>query len=52
MKSLFAAGFQIRAGWINNVTNYESEMLKSYYMTLIKHLLRTKSDNHALSIQS
>jgi hypothetical protein len=33
-KSLYAAGFQIRAGWIDDVTDYESEMLKSYCMVL------------------
>lgn len=33
-KSLFAAGFQIRAGWIDDVTDCESEILKSYCMTL------------------
>lgn len=34
-KSLFAAGFQIRAGWIDDVTDHESEMLKSYCMTCL-----------------
>ncbi|PLB46157.1 taurine catabolism dioxygenase TauD, TfdA family protein [Aspergillus steynii IBT 23096] len=43
-KSLFAAGFQIRAGWIDDVTEYESEMLKSYFLKLI-------SENHDLQVR-
>ncbi|KAJ5155718.1 alpha-ketoglutarate-dependent sulfonate dioxygenase [Penicillium capsulatum] len=43
-KSLFAAGFQIRAGWIDDVTDYESEMLKSYFLKLI-------SENHDLQVR-
>ncbi|KAL3467838.1 hypothetical protein BJX64DRAFT_299102 [Aspergillus heterothallicus] len=41
---LFAAGFQIRAGWIDEVTDYESEMLKSYFLKLI-------SENHDLQVR-
>ncbi len=29
-KSLFGAGHQIEAGWINGVTERESEILKAY----------------------
>ncbi|KAL3480806.1 taurine catabolism dioxygenase TauD, TfdA family protein [Aspergillus californicus] len=43
-KSLFAGGFQIRAGWIDDVTDYESEMLKSYFLKLI-------SENHDLQVR-
>ncbi|OGM48528.1 taurine catabolism dioxygenase TauD [Aspergillus bombycis] len=43
-KSLFAAGFQVRAGWIDGVTDFESEMLKSYFLKLI-------SENHDLQVR-
>jgi alpha-ketoglutarate-dependent taurine dioxygenase len=43
-KSLYAAGFQIRAGWIDDVTDYESEMLKSYFLKLI-------AENHDLQVR-
>ncbi|KAL4922397.1 taurine catabolism dioxygenase TauD, TfdA family protein [Aspergillus aurantiobrunneus] len=42
-KSLFAAGFQVRAGWIDDVTDFESETLKSYFLKLI-------SENHDLQV--
>jgi len=29
-KSLFGAGHQVRAGWINEITERESEILKDY----------------------
>lgn len=31
-KSLFTGGFQTKAGWIDDVTEYESEMMKDYCM--------------------
>ena len=35
-KSLFAIGGQVRAGWINDVTERESEILKNYCKSIVK----------------
>jgi len=35
-KSLFAIGGQVRAGWINDVTERESEILKNYCRYIVK----------------
>ena len=43
-KSLFAAGLQINAGWINGVAPRESDMLKRYF-------LDTVSQNHDLQVR-
>ncbi|KFY36046.1 hypothetical protein V494_05360 [Pseudogymnoascus sp. VKM F-4513 (FW-928)] len=43
-KSLFAAGHQVSAGWINDVTERESEILKAYFLELI-------AGNHDLQVR-
>ncbi|KAK1756633.1 alpha-ketoglutarate-dependent sulfonate dioxygenase [Echria macrotheca] len=43
-KSLFGAGHQVKAGWINGVTERESEILKSYFYQLIV-------ENHDLQVR-
>ncbi|CAM1500828.1 Fc.00g099900.m01.CDS01 [Cosmosporella sp. VM-42] len=43
-KSLFGAGHQVEAGWINGVTPRESEILKAYFLQLI-------TDNHDLQVR-
>lgn len=43
-KSLFGAGHQVHAGWINGVTERESEILKAYFYQLI-------SENHDLQVR-
>ncbi|KAK6369497.1 uncharacterized protein PV06_10828 [Exophiala oligosperma] len=43
-KSLFGAGHQIAAGWIDNVTPRESEILKEYFLQLI-------TENHDLQVR-
>ena len=34
-KSLFSAGRLLEKGWINEVTDYESEIIKAYFLRLI-----------------
>ncbi|KAH8812819.1 hypothetical protein F5884DRAFT_843929 [Xylogone sp. PMI_703] len=43
-KSLFAAGHQIHSGWIDGVTETESDLIKSYFLKLI-------SENHDLQVR-
>ncbi|KAK1770773.1 alpha-ketoglutarate-dependent sulfonate dioxygenase [Phialemonium atrogriseum] len=43
-KSLFGAGHQVAAGWINGVTERESEVLKAYFLQLI-------AENHDLQVR-
>ncbi|EPE04241.1 hypothetical protein F503_04756 [Ophiostoma piceae UAMH 11346] len=43
-KSLFAAGHQVEAGWINGVSARESDILKAYFLQLI-------TDNHDLQVR-
>lgn len=43
-KSLFGAGHQVHAGWIDNVTETESEVIKDYFNKLI-------SENHDLQVR-
>ncbi|TVY15827.1 putative alpha-ketoglutarate-dependent sulfonate dioxygenase [Lachnellula arida] len=43
-KSLFGAGHQVHAGWIDNVTETESEVIKAYFLKLI-------ADNHDLQVR-
>jgi len=43
-KSLYGAGHQIRAGWINDVTDHESEIIKTYFLQLI-------AENHDLQVR-
>ncbi|KAK3986752.1 alpha-ketoglutarate-dependent sulfonate dioxygenase [Cladorrhinum sp. PSN332] len=43
-KSLFGAGHQVAAGWINDVTERESEILKQYFTQLI-------TENHDLQVR-
>ncbi|KAL4780621.1 hypothetical protein BJX76DRAFT_360675 [Aspergillus varians] len=43
-KSLFGAAGQVRAGWIEGVTQRESEILKKYFLQLI-------SENHDLQVR-
>ncbi|RMZ75382.1 hypothetical protein DV737_g5319, partial [Chaetothyriales sp. CBS 132003] len=43
-KSLFGAGHQVHKGWIDNVTEYESELLKAYFNKLI-------AENHDLQVR-
>ncbi|PVH83959.1 taurine catabolism dioxygenase [Cadophora sp. DSE1049] len=40
-KSLFGAGHQVHAGWIDNVTEIESEVIKAYFLKVI-------AENHDL----
>ncbi|PMD29623.1 taurine catabolism dioxygenase [Hyaloscypha variabilis F] len=43
-KSLFGAGHQVHAGWIDNVTETESEVIKAYFLKLI-------AENHDLQVR-
>jgi len=43
-KSLFGAGHQVHAGWIDNVTETESEVIKGYFNRLI-------AENHDLQVR-
>ncbi|KAK3358763.1 hypothetical protein B0T25DRAFT_74498 [Lasiosphaeria hispida] len=43
-KSLFGAGHQVEAGWINDVTERESQVLKAYFLQLI-------TENHDLQVR-
>ncbi|KAK3681331.1 hypothetical protein B0T22DRAFT_531235 [Podospora appendiculata] len=43
-KSLFGAGQQVEAGWINGVTERESQILKEYFKQLI-------AENHDLQVR-
>ncbi|KAF2497150.1 taurine catabolism dioxygenase [Lophium mytilinum] len=43
-KSLFGAGHQVHAGWIDNVTETESEVIKEYFNRLIH-------ENHDLQVR-
>ncbi|KAH6686777.1 hypothetical protein F5X68DRAFT_134700 [Plectosphaerella plurivora] len=43
-KSLFGAAGQVHAGWINGVTERESDVLKAYFLQLI-------TDNHDLQVR-
>ncbi|TVY58629.1 putative alpha-ketoglutarate-dependent sulfonate dioxygenase [Lachnellula cervina] len=43
-KSLFGAGHQVHAGWIDNVTETESEVIKAYFLKII-------ADNHDLQVR-
>jgi alpha-ketoglutarate-dependent taurine dioxygenase len=43
-KSLFGAGHQVHAGWIDDVTDRESEVLKAYFLQLI-------TENHDLQVR-
>ncbi|EXJ80743.1 hypothetical protein A1O3_07027 [Capronia epimyces CBS 606.96] len=43
-KGIFVAGEQIKPGWINGVTDRESEILKDYFLQLI-------TDNHDLQVR-
>jgi len=43
-KSLFGAGHQIYAGWIDGVTERESEIIKDYFLQLI-------TENHDLQVR-
>ncbi|KAM0323961.1 hypothetical protein ACHAQA_008543 [Verticillium albo-atrum] len=43
-KSLFGAAHQVEAGWINDVTERESEILKAYFLQLI-------TENHDLQVR-
>ncbi|KAH6670430.1 hypothetical protein B0J14DRAFT_670766 [Halenospora varia] len=43
-KSLFGAGHQVHAGWIDNVTETESEVIKAYFNRLI-------TENHDLQVR-
>jgi hypothetical protein len=57
-KSLFGAGHQIHAGWIDNVTETESEVIKAYCMlshpkqqassALTDTVLKIIAENHDL----
>ncbi|OCK74648.1 taurine catabolism dioxygenase, partial [Lepidopterella palustris CBS 459.81] len=42
--SLFGAGYQVHAGWIDNVTETESEVIKAYFNRLI-------AENHDLQVR-
>ncbi|KAI1082720.1 taurine catabolism dioxygenase [Whalleya microplaca] len=43
-KSLFGAAHQVEAGWINDVTDRESQILKAYFLQLI-------AENHDLQVR-
>jgi len=43
-KSLFGAGHQIHSGWIDNVTETESEVIKAYFLKLV-------AENHDLQVR-
>jgi len=43
-KSLFGAGHQVEAGWIDGVTERESEIIKDYFLQLI-------AENHDLQVR-
>jgi alpha-ketoglutarate-dependent taurine dioxygenase len=43
-KSLFAAGGQVKNGWIDDVTPRESEILKDYFLQVV-------SNNHDLQVR-
>ncbi|KAF2395493.1 alpha-ketoglutarate-dependent sulfonate dioxygenase [Trichodelitschia bisporula] len=43
-KSLFGAGHQVHAGWIDGVTTRESEILKAYFVQII-------AENHDLQVR-
>ncbi|TVY42614.1 putative alpha-ketoglutarate-dependent sulfonate dioxygenase [Lachnellula occidentalis] len=43
-KSLFGAGHQVYAGWVDNVTETESEVIKAYFLKLI-------AENHDLQVR-
>ncbi|EFX01815.1 alpha-ketoglutarate-dependent sulfonate dioxygenase [Grosmannia clavigera kw1407] len=43
-KSLFGAGHQVDAGWINGVSERESDILKAYFLQLI-------TENHDLQVR-
>ncbi|TVY34317.1 putative alpha-ketoglutarate-dependent sulfonate dioxygenase [Lachnellula subtilissima] len=43
-KSLFGAGHQVYAGWVDNVTETESEVIKAYFLKLI-------TENHDLQVR-
>ncbi|KAH7379850.1 hypothetical protein BKA64DRAFT_736505 [Cadophora sp. MPI-SDFR-AT-0126] len=43
-KSLFGAGHQVHAGWIDNVTETESEVIKAYFLKVI-------AENHDLQVR-
>ncbi|KAK0113462.1 hypothetical protein ONS95_013720 [Cadophora gregata] len=43
-KSLFGAGHQVHAGWIDNVTETESEVIKAYFLKII-------AENHDLQVR-
>lgn len=43
-KSLFAAGGQVKHGWIDDVTPHESEILKEYFLDVI-------AKNHDLQVR-
>ncbi|KAK3365554.1 hypothetical protein B0T24DRAFT_392898 [Lasiosphaeria ovina] len=43
-KSVFGAGHQVEAGWINDVTHRESEIIKDYFKQLI-------TENHDLQVR-
>jgi alpha-ketoglutarate-dependent taurine dioxygenase len=60
-KSLFGAGHQIHAGWIDNVTETESEVIKAYCMfshpkkkfspALTDPVLKIIAENHDLQVR-
>ncbi|TVY23037.1 putative alpha-ketoglutarate-dependent sulfonate dioxygenase [Lachnellula hyalina] len=43
-KSLFGTGHQVHAGWVDNVTETESEVIKAYFLKLI-------TENHDLQVR-
>ena len=43
-KSLFGAGHQVEKGWIDEVTDRESEIIKAYFLQLI-------AENHDLQVR-
>lgn len=63
-KSLFGAGHQVHAGWIDNVTETESEVIKAYCEFLFPRytmnspsnanttpVLRVVAENHDLQVR-
>jgi alpha-ketoglutarate-dependent taurine dioxygenase len=61
-KSLFGAGHQVHAGWIDNVTETESEVIKAYcestlpdgcfqHTDVVGEVLKLIAENHDLQVR-
>ena len=44
-KSLFGAAHQVANGWINDVTDCESEIIKAYFLQVIARTITCRSDS-------